>query len=122
MEHQSTIASGTLMEAAFHRAEIPNLEKNNMNVSRRYLSPLFLAAALVAPVAIVAVPVPQDAKVQVRVYDKDHKDYHDWNDNENRAWGQYQTENHQKSYEFSRANNKQQSQYWNWRHSHPDKD
>jgi hypothetical protein len=110
------------MEAAFHRAEIPNLEKNNMNVSRRYLSPLFLAAALVAPVAIVAVPVPQDAKVQVRVYDKDHKDYHDWNDNENRAWGQYQTENHQKSYEFSRANNRQQSQYWNWRHSHPDKD
>jgi len=112
------------MEAAFHRADIPNLEDYNMHVSLRYLAPFFLAAALVAPVAIVAVPVPvpQDARVQVRVYDKDHKDYHDWNDNENRAWGQYQTENRQKSYEFSRANHKQQSQYWNWRHSHPDKD
>jgi hypothetical protein len=122
MEHQSSIASCILREAAFHQADIPNLEDYNMHASRRYFAPLFLAAALVAPVAMVAVPVPQDAKVQVRVYDKDHKDYHDWNDKENRAWGQYQTENHQKSYEFSRANNKQQSQYWNWRHSHPDKD
>jgi hypothetical protein len=93
-----------------------------MHVSHRYLAPFFLAAALVAPVVIVAGPVPQEAKVQVRVYDKDHKDYHDWNDNENRAWSRYQTENHQKSYEFSRANNKQQTHYWNWRHSHPDKD
>jgi hypothetical protein len=122
MEHQSTSASCTLMEAAFHWADIPNLEDYNMHVSQRYLAPLFLAAALVAPVAIVAVPGPQEVSVQARVYDKDHKDYHEWNDNENRAWGRYLTENHHKSYEYSRANSKQQSQYWNWRHSHPDKD
>jgi hypothetical protein len=64
--------------------------------------------------------VPQAASVQVRVYDKDHNDYHNWDDNENRAWGVFLTQNHRKSHEFSTANKKEQSQYWNWRHSHPD--
>jgi hypothetical protein len=58
---------------------------------------------------------------QSRVYDKDHKDYHNWDDNENRAWGQFRTENHKRSQEFSKANKKEQSQCWNWRHAHPDK-
>ena len=93
-----------------------------MHVTNRYLASLFLAGALAVPVAIVAASAPQDPIVQVRVYDKDHKDYHNWDDKENKAWGNYQTENHQRSYEFSKANEKQQSQYWNWRHSHPDKD
>ncbi len=35
----------------------------------------------------MAVSVPQEARDQNRVYDKDHKDYHNWDDNENRAWG-----------------------------------
>jgi hypothetical protein len=110
------------MEAAFHRADIPSLKDHNMNIAHRHLAPFFLAAALVAPVAIVAVPVPQEANVQVRVYDKDHKDYHEWNHDESQAWDRYLSDHHQKSYEFSKANGKQQSQYWNWRHSHPDKD
>ena len=92
-----------------------------MHLAHRYVASLFLTAALAAPVAIMAVPVPQEASVQVRVYDKDHKDYHNWNQNENHAWGQFQTEHHQKPYEFSKASKKEQSQYWNWRHAHPDK-
>jgi hypothetical protein len=122
MKHQSTVASGRLMAAALHEADILNLEDYNMHFSRPYLTLLFLTAAIAAPVAFTAAAVPQEASVQVRVYDKDHKDYHNWDDKENKAWGQYQTENHQKSYEFSKANQKQQSQYWNWRHAHPDKD
>ena len=91
-----------------------------MHRAHRYIASLFLTAALAAPVSIMATPRPQDASVQVRVYDRDHKDYHNWDDNENRAWGQFTTENHKKSHEFSRANKKEQSQYWNWRHAHPD--
>jgi hypothetical protein len=83
---------------------------------------LFLTAALVAPVAALAVPVPQEARVEVRVYDRNHKDYHNWNDNENRAWGRFLVENHRNSHEFTRSNKREQSQYWNWRHSHPDRD
>jgi hypothetical protein len=56
-----------------------------------------------------------------RVYDRAHKDYHNWDDNENHAWGQFLTENHKSSHEYSKANKKEQSQYWNYRHAHPDK-
>ncbi len=106
------------MAAAIPKAEILNLEGYSMH---RYIASLFLTAALAAPVSIMAVPVPQEASAQVRVYDKDHKDYHNWDDNENRAWGQFLSENHKKPHEFSKANKKEQSQYWNWRHAHPDK-
>ena len=91
-----------------------------MHRAHSFIASLFLTAALAAPVSMMAAPKPQDASVQVRIYDKDHKDYHNWDDNENRAWGQYQAEHHRTSQEFSKANNKEQSQYWNWRHAHPD--
>jgi len=91
-----------------------------MHHTHRYLSSLLLTAALVAPVSILAAPAAQEASVQIRVYDRNHKDYHNWDDNENRAWGQYQTERHKNSHEFSKANKREQGQYWNWRHAHPD--
>jgi hypothetical protein len=90
--------------------------------ARRYITSLFLAAALATPAAIMAMPKPQNASVQVRVYDRDHKDYHNWDDREDRAYGQYRSENPRSAHEFSKASKRQQSQYWNWRHSHPDKD
>jgi hypothetical protein len=93
-----------------------------MHRSHHYLASLFLTAALAVPMSIMAVPVPQEAGAQVRVYDKDHKDYHNWDGNENHAWNQYLTENHRDSHEYQKSNKKEQSQYWNWRHSHPDDD
>ena len=88
----------------------------------KYLGSLFLVAALAAPVTMIASPVPQDDKKHQRVYDRDHKDYHNWDDKEDHAWGQFLTENHRDSHEFAKSNKKEQSEYWNWRHSHPDKD
>jgi hypothetical protein len=110
------------------------LEDYNMHQGYRYLTSFFLAAALASPVAIAQQDDQRrgddqrqqqdqnnrNTENQNRVYDKDHKDYHNWDSNENRAWGQYQTEHHMNSQEFSKANNKEQSQYWNWRHAHPD--
>jgi hypothetical protein len=108
------------MATAIPKADILNLEDYNMHRAHHYIASLFLTAALAAPVAIMAAPVPQEARVQVRVYDRNHKDYHNWDDNENRAWGQYQTEHRKNSHEFSKANKREQGQYWNWRHAHPD--
>jgi hypothetical protein len=68
-----------------------NLEKYNMHRAHHYIASLFLSAAIAAPGAIMAIPVPQQVGVQVRVYDKSHKDYHNWDDNENRAWGRAKT-------------------------------
>ena len=108
------------MGAAISNADILNLEEYNMHRTHGYIASLLLTAALAAPVAIMAVPVPQEASVKVRVYDRNHKDYHNWDDNENRAWGVFLTDNHRHSHEYAKSNKKEQSEYWNWRHSHPD--
>jgi carboxypeptidase C (cathepsin A) len=93
-----------------------------MHRSHHYLAPLFLTAALAAPISIMAAPMPQEAGVQSRVDDKNHRDYHNWDDHENHAWNQYLSENHRESHEYSKSNKREQSQYWNWRHAHPDDD
>jgi hypothetical protein len=89
-----------------------------MHRAQRYITALLLTAAFAAPVTVMAAPAPQ--AVSIRVYDKNHKDYHNWDDRENHAWGLYLTENHRSQHDFKKANKKEQSDYWNWRHSHPD--
>jgi hypothetical protein len=90
-----------------------------MHSPHRYIASLFLTAALVAPVVLMSAPVPQ-ASVQFRVYDSRHKDYHNWDDNENRVWGQYLLDNHRKPHDYRKARKSEQSEYWNWRHDHQD--
>jgi hypothetical protein len=87
-----------------------------------YLGLLLLAAAIIAPVAIVAEASAQEATVQVRVYDRDHKDYHNWDDHEDRAYRNYLGEQHRDYREYNRQNHREQKNYWKWRHSHPDHD
>jgi hypothetical protein len=121
MGQKSTSPGCIVISAAIPNAEISNLEDyNNMHSAHGYIASLLLAAALVAPVSIMAAPGPQGPSTQVRVYDKDHKDYHNWDDNENKAWGVYLTENKKKPHTFTRSSKKEQSDYWTWRHSHPD--
>jgi hypothetical protein len=107
------------MAGAIPSEQILNLEDYNMHYAHRFVVSMFLAAAFVAPMAIMAAPTPQDA-VQVRVYDRNHRDYHNWDARENNAWGVYLTNNHRSHYEYARANRREQDRYWNWRHSHPD--
>ncbi len=92
-----------------------------MHRAHRIIASLFLTAVLTAPVSIMAAPSPQ-ASVQVKVYDeRPQGDYHTWDDNENQAWGRFLVENKSKPHEYTKANKKEQSQYWNWRHDNPDK-
>ena len=91
-----------------------------MHRTHRYIASLVLTAAIAAPVWLMAAPVPQEGSVQIRVYDRQHKDYHNWDDNENRAWGQYLSDNHRNSHEFSKSSKREQGKYWNYRHTHPD--
>ncbi len=104
-----------------------------MHRSHRCLTSLFLAAALSVPVVAIATPRLQDDQdsrnsqnskdaKQHRVYDSTHKDYHNWDANENQAWNRYLSENHRKPHDFSKASKKEQTEYWNWRHTHPDND
>jgi hypothetical protein len=105
-------------------------EDHKMKAGYRHLSFLVLTAALIAPAAITTSAAAQDNKrqednqrndkKQTRVYDRSHKDYHDWNENEDRSYRQYLGEQHKTYRDYSKQNSKQQGKYWNWRHSHPD--
>jgi hypothetical protein len=57
-----------------------------------------------------------------RVYDRSHKDYHNWDDNEDRSYRGYLEENHRAYRPIAEMNSRTQRAYWNWRHSHPDHD
>jgi hypothetical protein len=93
-----------------------------MRLKNLFLGSIFVGAAmsvaLIAPLALQAQPVPQ--AVSVKVYDRNHKDYHVWDDHEDHAYAQYRVEHPAVKVEFKKANKKQQGDYWNWRHAHPD--
>ena len=101
------------------------LEENNVNRGSRFLSSLFLTAALATPMAMMAAAIPQDdqhhedKQDHKRYYDKQHKDYHTWDDNEDHFYQRYQTEHHEKR-AFIELNTRQQGVYWTWRHNNPD--
>jgi hypothetical protein len=77
---------------------------------------LFLATALVVPMATRTTAKPQG--VSVRVYDRNHKDYHDWDDNESRRYEGYRKDHPEYNVTFGKNNRRQQSTYWTWRHQH----
>ncbi|HTA56576.1 MAG TPA: hypothetical protein VK805_00370 [Candidatus Baltobacteraceae bacterium] len=85
------------------------------------LSGLFLTAALALSGPIVAA-APQDAGIQVRVYDSHHHDYHNWDDREDRAYRSYQNERHEQYLAYEHRKHSYQQHYWKWRHNHPDRD
>lgn len=55
-----------------------------------------------------------------RYYDAEHKDYHEWNGNEDRAYHRYWEDRHRGYIEWDRASAAQRRAYWRWRHEHPD--
>jgi hypothetical protein len=56
-----------------------------MHPSNRFVTTLFLTAALASSGSIVTAATPQ-ASVQVRVYDAYHHDYHNWDEREDHAY------------------------------------
>jgi type III secretory pathway component EscR len=96
--------------------------KNIHRYIRPLVGPLVLAAVIATPVLIATQANAQEASVQVRVYDRNHKDYHNWDDREDRAYRGYLTENHREYREYNRQKRRDQESYWKWRHNHPDHD
>jgi hypothetical protein len=95
---------------------------------QRYLGSLLLGATMVAPMLMTASPNPQDrqegrreesSERQRRYYDRDHKDYHVWNDREDGNYRRWSDERHYRTYRpFYKLKRKEQSEYWEWRHAH----
>ncbi len=82
----------------------------------RLLGSLALGFCLLTPIGTL--------NAQDRPDRPDHPDRveksHQWNDNENQAWHQYLKEHHKKDHDWSKANKKEQANYWKWRDQHPD--
>ncbi len=83
---------------------------------KKSISALTFAVALGSSVLVPAVVSAQGA--EIRVYDRSHKDYHNWNTDEDRFYRQYLDEHHRKYREFKHMSKKQQLEYWKWRHTH----
>lgn len=78
---------------------------------------LLLSTTLIAPLAARADDRNHQDK---RYYDRDARDYHQWNNNEDRAYRAYLQEQHQNYRAFHKKKHGQQQQYFKWRHGHPD--
>jgi len=78
---------------------------------------LLLSAALIAPLAVRA--DDRDHRV-TRYYDRDARDYHQWDDHEDRAYRVYLQGQHREYRDFSRERREHQRLYFRWRHEHPD--
>ena len=83
---------------------------------RRFLilSVIFAGAGFFATVALTA-----DDHHDRRYYDRDGRDYHTWNGDEDRAYRVYLGEQHRDYREFRRVKPVQQREYFKWRHGHP---
>jgi hypothetical protein len=79
------------------------------------LSAIFVGALAIAPVAAKA-----DDHHDKRYYDRNARDYHTFNDKEDRAYRVYLGEQHRDYREFNKTNKGEQQQYFKWRHEHPD--
>jgi hypothetical protein len=53
-------------------------------------------------------------------YDSKHRDWHQWSDQDNQSYRRYEEEHHRDNRDFSNSSEREQEQYWNWRHKHPD--
>jgi hypothetical protein len=119
------------LQAKDSEQEVLSREEDDMQRGYQYLFSFFvLSAALAAPSAMNARAKPQDNGRQEehrrddnnRFYDRQHKDYHNWNDNEDRSFRVYLGERHREYHPFVELKVKEQSAYWKWRHRHPDHD
>lgn len=89
-----------------------------------------LATPVVTPIALAA-PVQdrddhdRDDRAHHRYYDPEHRDYHEWNNTEQRYWRDYWVYEHHPYIDWDRASDEQRRAYWHWRHEreeHRDRD
>lgn len=90
-----------------------------------YFKVIALGAALVSPMAVRGQDDHGDRRQNEqqnrRFEDRRHHDFHEWNPGEEQMYRQYLQEHHRRYREFSTVNQREQNNYWNWRHSQDDR-
>lgn len=85
-----------------------------MRQMKRILGPLVMAALLGSTIAI--------GGCAVRMYDRDHDDYHRWNHHEDGFYIEWEHDTHRDHRDFRDRDDNDKREYWNWRHNHHDHD
>ena len=84
-------------------------------LKNRYLTSLLLTGSVLSQV--ITTGCAERVSVGYRVYDRYHTDYHRWDDNEVRFYGQWTTETKRRSgRDYKNLKRDEQREYWNWRH------
>jgi hypothetical protein len=91
---------------------------------RRSLGLFLLGSTLILP----AIPISSAAAASRvddhdknhRYYDKSYKDWHEWNERENRAYRHWLSDRHENYRDFAKLRSREQRDYWRWRHDHPE--
>ena len=86
-----------------------------MQIPFRYLSGIVLSAAFASAVLLSSC----SARVSTgyRVHDGYYNDDHVWDNNEVVFYGRWEDETHRRHEDFRHRNEKEQREYWTWRHN-----
>ena len=90
-------------------------------MERRYFLAVVLGGALISPLALHA-DDRDDHRRENRYYDPYRKDWHEWNEREERAYRHWLEEQRREYHNWARASREEQREYWRWRHGHRDWD
>jgi len=77
---------------------------------------LVMWSALAVGPLMVSVQPASAGEVVHRYYDREHRDYHVWNNGERRAYREYLNARHRRYVEYRRLTAAERRAYWNWRH------
>ena len=89
----------------------------------RFINVLLLGASLTISVAAIAQDRDDrkenhEQQQSKRYYDKSSKDYHAWNQDEDRRYHDYLKEKHLKDRDFDKLKDRDRDAYFKWSHEH----
>ncbi len=89
----------------------------------QWIASLFVSGALMAPLGAMAMPRPQDDRErheqeehQRRAYDQEYRDYHNWDNREDRMYREWLAERNYNYVDYDQLRPEDQRDYWRWRH------
>jgi hypothetical protein len=79
-----------------------------------------MGTALLVPAGSLRADDKDRDKKERSYRDKKHNDEHHWDDREDKAFRMYTEQNHRRYKDFHSLRERDQQDYWNWRHDHSD--
>jgi hypothetical protein len=88
----------------------------------RLVSVLVISICLMAPVSFVNAQDHDQGhdRGSGSMMHETHGMTHEWNENEDKPWHEYLSQQHRKDHDWTKASRREQRNYWKWRDTHRD--